>query len=257
MSITVTMNLGAINEALQKNAKATRISASDVLRFEMGSLVSSMAKYTPPNARFSKRQGKDKDIGQEAIEADMNKLFYGLDSAKALKFVEKLKNQQLEIGRSPSDFDRFRNTYRRNGSVKFKPKNVTKIGTWQLTDQMYSTKSKIKAYTKSLFKHVGKLKAGWIPAINEFKGKLPLAWVTRHSGKGKAIVSLDRNLFKGWLGAVNSTPYASIINKKQVIPFVVGMHQRIIDTNIKNIVGNAVRRFNAVNPSPTQKFKVA
>jgi hypothetical protein len=257
MSIEVKMNMFAIADALAKNAKATRVTASDVLRLEMGQIGASLAKYTPPSANFSKQGGKDRDIGKKAIDRDMNKIFYQLDKAKDLKFIEKQNNPDLQVGRTESDLETFRNRYRRGGSVKFKAKTVKTIGDWTLTDQMYATKSRVKSFARKLHKHVGKLKSGWVATIKFFNGKMPAGWIANHAGKGNPIDKLDTATFTGYLGGVNSTPYAAIINKKGVIPFVVKLHQNMIDNKIKNVVGNAVRRFNALNPPANEVVKVA
>lgn len=283
MSIEVKMNLGAINQALLKNAKATRVAASDVLRFEMGSLIKTMQVYTPPHKKGSDKINEDKKLGWDSVATDIRKIIKeenatdeqwitlkGLGT-QAYKFTAKsgavyaIDQDHYWPTASNSKLEQHHNKHRnKNGKVTTARggspvgRNSMDIGRWKGVEWVHTKPAIVARYIKFKQKSVGKLKAGWNNAMAFFKTKNPPLWVKRHgTGSGSATDKIKSELFTGWLGATNKIGWASIINRKQIIPFVVKMHQAIIDNEIKKVVGNAVKRFNAQNPAPTEVIKVA
>jgi hypothetical protein len=283
MSIEVKMNMKAITEALMQNAKATRVSASDVLRLEMGSIARSMQTYTPPHVKGASSETGDKELGWKRVEKDIRKILKETVASKeewitlknlgtqAYKFtsangaVYAIDEDHYWPSPSNSKLQEHHNKHRRkDGRVtearggSERGRNSMDIGRWKGVAWVHTKPSVVQRYIKFKQKSVGKLKAGWNAAIKEFQGKRPAAWVARHKDSpGYGQDRLKKETFTGWLGAINAVRWAGLINQRQIIPFVLKMHQTMIDTKLKNVVGNAVRRFNAINKSPQEIVKVA
>jgi len=100
---------------------------------------------------------------------------------------------------------------------------------------------------RAAFRHVGTVRAGWIPMIRHFGGKMPVSWIARQesraTGRGSDTFTADG---KGVGRGVNSVAWASRMCPRRLVLFTASVRQKHLRRLLKMEVGKAVTQFNRI-----------
>lgn len=129
-----------------------------------------------------------------------------------------IDNVIVNASGSVADIERYHQSRRKaNGRVLTHATQTSQnIGRWSPRDKMLMTKEVRDSYIKNTQKRVGKLKSGWLYALEQTKSKLPPGWVAKagnmagHSGfapAGGFENALKPTQWEGYMAAVNRVPY--------------------------------------------------
>lgn len=224
MSITISFDTSKMERKLQEFAAVTNRDTKTVMREEMGLLVKRCIELTPPpHGRGGGAAAKKQ--GEGAIKRDVGRVYFSLR-----KFADVIKSPRLKQGMlnalNRGDFDAISEIMR---EMKQSTKAVTTARV-AFQQQFRNNRGIVTRGTKKtgvfdensmidvvnqLIGHVGKAKAGWMPAARAFGTKGIPAWVSRHSGEGSSELRENGNEIT--LTAVNSNKAIGSLNSQASI----------------------------------------
>jgi len=219
-----------VSDFCDKFGKQYAFTAIDVMKQVMRMWVNDMLKLTAP---YSTQQlvgmgvveeGGDSAsarlVGKRAVERDLRKLFMPIDdeSNDAKRWWTDAKGQLwfktidgavfrvdpetlrfLKGSVAQSEMAAWHKQYRgADGRVKRSRRTL------------FVRANQFKKYLRSEQAAVGRLKAGWVPAIRAFGGKTPPAWISANprGTAGTASTATMNAQGTGYLAATNAVPYA-------------------------------------------------
>jgi hypothetical protein len=212
MPSDLTLDTSSYDRAVRELIANVNKSGQEVLKQEMGLLVTELIRETPPFGL-----GQDgKKMGENAVENDIKKIYTGMTSASHTKWKKKFPNVRTSgKGRKlfEDQVDRsFHQEFRdRRGRVKRKGTRLLTFGTLKFSDKVHVNKSQLSSYIKQVQKKVGEAKAGWMAAARRFGSNRIPAWVSRHGVKdGDARESFNGK--GGFVEAINLNKAIQTLN---------------------------------------------
>ncbi len=214
--LTLDIDTGDVDRRLGALSKALGIGMQEVtyrVMAEYTEMVTTDA--TPPY--YAK-------VGRKAVTRDINSLFVPMTNPFAewiededLDRDKRIKGTKFNLDGNLNRMIGWHQSHRtgRRGSVKFAPMRTGSIGHVHFDRRMYVPLSRLTAYRKEMVAHVGRLKKGWLPAMDHWSakakfGSVPeLAWVRKVKARpeGTASGRIDA-LGNGDVRSTNSVPYA-------------------------------------------------
>lgn len=101
-----------------------------------------------------------------------------------------------------------------------------------LTQKVLTKATVLRRFVREKFSHMGKTKAGWLPAFNEamkyaITAKYrPASWITRHSGEGSFHLELPSASSYGYFEATNSVPWISKTKVSSMVNSILNTRAR-------------------------------
>lgn len=208
-ALTATVDFSRFNAQVERYITQLHMDAPEVIRTQARLFLQQALKFTPP---------KTKAQGESAIKGDLFGKRSEIVNGKWTKshvpiFLASdaaLERGEYEIWRidrgTPMVIDR--ELYRPHPSIaemkkhhyanrsKFTGRTSNaggwgkEIGRWKSHNIFFTQREHLTAYFKHTAAKVGRLKAGWAPAIAKLGGNVP-AWVKRHIGGARGYVQLD------------------------------------------------------------------
>jgi hypothetical protein len=213
---------------------------ADVLRYQMALWLKDIIRRTAADPRAS--LAKQKAAGEKAVRDDLMRIFMGIPDQQMQQFGDEWQayNKGQPIGHLfktksgavygvendllderganlAAHHQRYRS--KTTGRVTRAGTKTRNIGRWKFVDKLHTPLSKLREYIASVQSHVGRTKAGWLPAANYFSAKakplvadLAPGWVQRHAAYGAAASppptdSLQAHTLTGELVAGNGVPW--------------------------------------------------
>jgi len=192
---TISLDTRDLNRALQGLAIATGKDADTIVMEEARLFAEQAVKRTPPKTLAQGRRavardikkilgGASEDLIKKAIEWNG-----GEDSVRqhfkrkdGSTYLIEWNHTQLGSAGIAQHHERHRD---RRGRVSTAGDRDRTIGRWKARDKWIVPHDVRARYIKDRQENVGKLKAGWMPAIRKFHGKAP-KWVKKHNPRGSA-----------------------------------------------------------------------
>jgi hypothetical protein len=149
-------------------------------------------------------------------------------------------------------------SWRKNGRVQYRAREA-QIGPFKFSDKQYVPGPVFRRFLKSRQKHVGQLKAGFVPAVDYFAGKtagrsVVPAYVRNAPQKGQAVDAATPS-GDGYILLHDQVPYAS-----RLVNLVVGTAQNRTEAYMEKTtpkqMDKVVERFNAQQASAGTMVKV-
>jgi hypothetical protein len=214
-----------------------------------------LIKGTPP---FKLKDGKT------AINRDLGKIFIEIDQQQVLDFYaenfgKKPKSASKKVKASTRDLEaqnivfnwtgnkgtarNFHKKYRtgKMKGVRFKSRDRV-IGKFTFGTGMYMTKTKINAYKREVYKSIGKLKAGWVPAAKHFGSKIPAFVNKQKTQQGHFAQDFKKLRGSGWATSVNRIPWADK-RLKQLMRFATKKRDKAMQKHLKRQVDIAMKKW--------------
>lgn len=191
----LTMQRTQFDRAIREFSHNTRADLKKETRRAMKILVRQLINVSAPPA-FDKggEESSIKDTkkkGELAVEKDIRKLFHGVFGVKRGTFKV-----------DPAFHQSHRNS---RGRVRGIPSD----------QKMIVGEANLDRYIRDVQKHVGRLKAGWLPAAERLKVSGIPKFVSRHSpGDGAFIDALDRSMGVGFIEAINRNKAVSRLTEE-------------------------------------------
>lgn len=228
----IVVDVAAFRKEIDNFAVKHNVSAKTVMYDQMRLWMQDLIKTFPPRV-YSR--------GREAIESDIRRLFVSLDDQDVLDyFAERFGRKpprrmgkkrggaiQRELPGVKFNFTGDQgmmrawtsaNRSKTTGRVKYSSHPVATIGKWTFVSEMYAPARSIKKLIREKQKHVGTLKAGWVPAADFFARKsragVRVPGFVRRVKSSRSGINFgtysDEMTDKGtgYLEAVNEVPYA-------------------------------------------------
>jgi hypothetical protein len=183
MSKNISVDTAAFNQTMRRFMKTSNRAAAVVLKEQARGVLRRVVDWTPPGGKGA--QGSSaKKRGEAAVERDILKLMrpvksYGRDSdalRAAGMFIDTPSND------SPAAIHKANRSKTGRVRRKLNPKIAIKA-----TD--------LRRYIAAKKKMVGFLASGWKTAATKLGVSLP-AWVTRHTGSGRATIKSTATLIE-------------------------------------------------------------
>jgi hypothetical protein len=222
MSLTYSMDTSELNRTLADLAIAAGKDADTIVRVESRLFAEQAMRRTPPKTQGQGRKAVERDIKkiiagapESLIRHAMNENGGSGDNIKL--FTGDTEEPSIEWHRAQLTDDRleeYHNSQRdRRGRIQSRAR-TTGGGRW-IENKRVVVPERVRArYIKRKQQNVGRLKAGWIPAVRQFQGKVP-KWVSRRHEAGARGTSQLRGAGTNAVTAImtNSARGASELNQ--------------------------------------------
>ena len=213
----ITVDVNGFRRQVQRFAADWGLEARDVMLLQMHLWLQDLLKMTPPKTLAQ---------GRKAVERDLKKLFIPTRDRGVLEFFkDEFSGGVLPpsvmfnaSGNEPQMRNFHKRFQGRDGRVKYRKGVVKRIGDIDFVNGQYVPQAAFNKYKTGIQKHVGQLKAGWVPAIDKmprprssmgFSVKKVPSYVRRQSSKkGFAIDRMGKD-GSGFLTSVNAVPYST------------------------------------------------
>jgi hypothetical protein len=253
---SINIDTVAFSKVVKKLGKRYGVVAKAVLYDQHRLYTEDLLKGTPP---FKLKDGKT------SITKDLKKLFITIDNSLVLdwyseNFGKKPKSTSKKVKNATQDLEskgvlfnwtgdrgaikRFHKRYRTgpNKGVRFKSRERKVGGDLVFGSGMYLTKAKFNAYRREVWKSIGKLKAGWIPAARHFGARIPSFVAKQPFQQGGFVDKWNKLLSAGTLTSINKIPYASK-RLRQLERFASKKRQKAMDSHLKGQVAIAMKNW--------------
>jgi hypothetical protein len=201
MSATMTVDSTALNLALNDWIKATKEDASEVIKTESRLFAKMAMKLTPPKGPKQGEETVENDILKiigVASEGLIRRVVESADSASSMKVWMARKDGTpylIEWDSAQLDDSGLKEFHKKHRNSRGRVKAPT-----SRNRKMVPVKVR-RDYINKVKENVGRLKAGWLPALARFpkSGKperAPAKWITRHKvgALGNAILLGDKTV---------------------------------------------------------------
>jgi hypothetical protein len=242
----ITLNSYEFRKAVEQVADKTGVSAADVLRDQMRLLVQTLYKWTPP---------PKKSAGVNRVKADLAKLFTPyLDESILQDYLDEMderganlvyrtdsKGNLYTIKRDQIVLDpiTMREVHQQHRDRRGRVRNIGRSSKYLVPLKMF------RKYVKEVTKHVGKLRAGWMPAMALFNARSAPSWVADNRAfgmlHGEASDRLNNDL-KGMLVAENRVPY---IRDEGMLTRAMRLRTKDLEKNLDKRVDQIMRKHSA------------
>lgn len=229
---------GRLTRLLQQSGVTLQWGLWDIARV-LGNNLMSLTWPRDPRSKMPHKSGFwGKKEGKRAIDDDLAKLFVPMSDPGVVEFFNAefgdgitenkgklsrktdrnrlkriLPNVEFIHDGNQARIQGLHERYRKNGRVKYKSQQVARLGDFEFHNKMYIPKSALSAYSRKRAKSVGKLKGGWVAAIQYFGGKtggamdLP-AYALKHASGGGYVDNSSSSREGGSVILHNKIPYA-------------------------------------------------
>lgn len=266
----MTVNVKAFSTDLNRVAKRHNISSDDIVKGFHGAWGIDILRRSPPYPKGFAGSGKPpsqaaaKKQGKIRVEKDIRKVIVDIDSSqnRAAKMsghefrrfrnkrgaVYGVDKQFFEPAASSGRIARFHQKQRSKstGRVTTAGTLTRDIGRWKFVDKLHVRGTALRRYIRERQRHVGRLKAGWIPASDKYGvGHLVPSWV-RKAGlpRGRAISRSIKRDGTGFYISINSVPYGSR-KLERIIRFTRGVRERELANNLDRLAGRTAKMLSA------------
>lgn len=209
----ITVDVAGFRQQVNSFAVRYGLDARLVMLDQMRLWVGDLAKRTPPKTLAQ---------GRAAVARDIGKVFEPLEVARATQaWAAALAKEGHTVYRKTArglmkiDKQQLREATGQAMSAAHaaaRDRNTGRVRVNRKTDQAWGGKTLVPRadglrYIRSVQRHVGKLKAGWLPAAQRFGAKVPSFVRSQPVRMGGATDLMDRD-GSGYLEAVNSVPWS-------------------------------------------------
>lgn len=208
--------------AMHEYARQTKLDARSVLRKQMRLLVERLIQLTPPpTKKGATLQGKR--MGEAAVKRDIKWVFFSHVRTKKGKIVPVAHPSAL----SPEAHRKARGA---DGRIHYVSKRLPVRG------------ADLRAYIRTIQKHVGLMKGGWNAAAERFGYRGAPAWVKRHGTEdGDAVESFSGT--RGYVEAVNhALGVAWQDSHSRIVQTALDSRARDVGTDLRLMAERAARR---------------
>lgn len=207
-------------------------------------------KRTPP-------PGNSLAVGKRRVETDLRKLF---EPVKKLKMLQNLDAAGKRMGfekyfQADADVSTLRSIHQAARGADGRVKGSSNRGTFEMGSskgkfnhpfprKLHVHQKVFKQYLKSVQGHVGKLKGGWLAAVEFFKGVAPSKVSRFWLGLGTAG-GIMRKVGYGYYWGINNVPYAST-NRflRESLPWAIETRRRDVARWYKIRLDGLTKRYN-------------
>jgi hypothetical protein len=101
---------------------------------------------------------------------------------------------------------------------------------------------------RRIFRHAGTVRAGWIPMIRKFRGKMPQAWITRNASRasGDARDMSERGLGRKYMEGTNKVRWASRMCPPNLLAFTARVRDRHMQHLLRLETNKGIEAFNRI-----------
>jgi hypothetical protein len=250
------------NNAMKEIERETGVLADDIMLDNAALMCADLIRSTPPGKVGAQSEFDSRKMLEGKIDRDIRGLVYGIEGGFSKAIIGKAKAEgktytlfrdnrdvisladEDKLDPSGTSIAELHNKSRgKGGNVLQSAKNDARgrrvildhkalrkraagatVGKslW-LTEKILTRASVLRRFVREQITHIGKTKAGWLPAFTEaMKYAItarysPPAWVTRHAGVGSFTIEKPSGGTYGFFEAVNSVPW---IKKTKVAAMV-------------------------------------
>lgn len=215
-------------------AKITGESVSKRMEKEVGIVAGSLMRAFPP---------KTAKEGKQAIGNDMMKVIFPMHDSDKLTEWQDQHETEMDIFddtgiRIQQWYERHRN--RRTGRTRaIREKRFYAGRNW--TQKLHVNQSDFNKFYRQKTANVGKLKAGWIPAMRLNPKRNAPGWVRKHPHRGGYSNRMRPN-GSGHISFWNSVPYAGRSNFKSINNFVMRQNSKRLVRVIRAEYRKAIKK---------------
>ena len=254
--VSITVDEQGFRRQVNDLARQVGLTGRTVMLDQMRLWVSDLIRKTPPKTLAQGRKRVAKDINKVFVAVDPHDM-HELRRGDILFMVHRYKNGGYAVEKDQYRPSASKGTLRRHHSnLRRKDGRVTEarggseagrntldIGRWKFIDKMHIPKRLLKSYIRDTQKHVGTLKAGWMPAALAFNAKVP-NFVKKNARRAGRFTDAMGKDGEGFLLAVNSVPYAPA--KIGKLPAVTAQtRNRDLDRQLKKEFARVIKTENA------------
>lgn len=197
----ITVDVPDFSRQIRRLTKDHGITVKAVMVDQHRLWTTDLLKATPP---------KNRAQGKVAIEKSLKRVFVRIDDREALNFIVEGFRDLGHIVDADSDAKRFvahQALRDRRGRVRKDRPRMVFVRGMMLPLKMYVATSDFNRYVKRVQRRIGLTKAGWIPAAQRFRSKIP-AWVNKAQGRrsGSGIHAMNDS-GDGFLESINNVPW--------------------------------------------------
>lgn len=227
------INEAEIAQQINEIVRVTGREGGEVIRQESKLLVQDLVRLTPPfgPAPSTESYGKQREVGEHAVERDVRNVFTVLD-------LDKIRNEgireRLRLLMRKGDLDGVKGVLKGckipvntvlleadAGVHEFARDRRGRVQTWK---KIYVIRERgVNRYVREMKSHVGRSKAGWAAAAAALGVRLP-SWITRHGTSGGSVRDQTRG----------NEPKVTIVNEHGG----GGSDLRVVDRAMKNRIRN-------------------
>lgn len=227
---------------VERLAKKYGINVKDMMRSEFRLLIQWYIKNIEP---------KQRSKGRRAVKNDLNKIFQPMQTVAALRFFKKIAEERGDVAPhvfnlAVTEFGRWHEQHRDpfSGRVKGRMGGSYKIGGVLFhSTKAYVRKSDLNRYVRKKQANVGRLKAGFVPAVKKVGGKAP-GWVEKQGKREGSFKDRMKNTGDGHLEGTNWVPYASRKIKRSTMEAGVRVRQAGVKKNLERTIKKVAAEFN-------------
>lgn len=232
------VDVASFESAMEGIAKETGVEMNAIMRDNSALVCADLIKYTPPIDVGTGYKGSDAAayrLGKAAVERDIRSIVYGVKSwGRNHKGTSELVGGahlfKSESGALYAVEDQFVSqdgaklaAYHKarrlpsnghvGGGAKSGANSEYKIGNFTASRKMHVPEPVLKKYIREVQSHIGKTRAGWMPAFTRFSANAltsrynPPAWVQNQPRMGSFTDSGNMDQISGDWTATNSVPW--------------------------------------------------
>ncbi len=255
MNPNFTIDRTAFAQAAKRLQAARRVSFQKLLRDQAKLFVRDLMKLTPPRGRnpISETYNDQRRRGEKRVTSDIARVFV---PAASLKVIEHPQNKELaeQLGKAirRGDLQAVEVILQRmgiQGHVALEPDPAVhenarnSRGRVRTRNPTFILRSNsLKRYIKRQVGHVGKAKAGWLPAANALGVETP-QWISRHGGSTPGYISdQSSNPDQPSITVGNLVVYASSFHDINMIEVALRMREASMKTQTEKIIAGEIRK---------------
>lgn len=232
------VDVASFESAMEGIAKETGVEMSAIMRDNSALICADLIKSTPPIDISDGRKGSDAAayrLGKGAVERDIRSIVYGVKNwSKNHKGTSDLVSgahlfnsddgalyavQDQYVSQDGSKISAYHSARRLpsnghvGGGAKTGANTKYAIGNFTESRKMHVPEPVLKKYIKDVQSHIGKTRAGWMPAFVHFSQNAltsrynPPAWVANQPQNGSFTDSGNMEQISGDWTATNSVPW--------------------------------------------------